>query len=140
MIYGLVHKGQSKWYMFLVFGEQIKSSCSEQSKLSFWNRLHTKVNFDAISWHKQPPDKQTFKVLPSSVNAIWKTMINTVLLAPSLGEVRVYYLQWEVFLTRESTMGLIRRVCHERTMGSFLDSKRNYSLNYLQCIKNSSLR
>ena len=40
MINDLVHKGHTKLNMLSVFGEQIKSLCSQQSKLNFWNRLH----------------------------------------------------------------------------------------------------
>ena len=33
-------------------------------------------------------------------------MTDTDVVAPSLGGVRVFYIQWEVFSTRESTLGL----------------------------------
>ena len=51
-----------------------------------------------------PPCDQSSN--PSNVKAILKAMINMDFLGPSLGGVRIFYYRWEVFPTRESTLGL----------------------------------
>ena len=71
----------------------------------FDKKRHTKLNMFNMYWHKQPHDNHT--ILTSSVNAIWKVMNNTVILALSFRGVRdFFYLQLEVSSTRESTLGL----------------------------------
>ena len=48
--------------MFSVYGEQIKSLGSKQSKFNFLKRLHQNIEFMPFGWHKQPPDDQTTQV------------------------------------------------------------------------------
>ena len=40
-----VNKGPTNLSMFSVYGEQIRSLSSKQSKLNFWNQLHPKIAF-----------------------------------------------------------------------------------------------
>ena len=47
--------------MLSVFGEQIQSLCSKQSKLNFWNWQYLQLHFYAVSWHKEPHDDQTIQ-------------------------------------------------------------------------------
>ena len=101
-----VNKGHTNLNMFSVVGEQIRSLRSKQSKFNFWNRLHPKIAFLCRFWTKTATWRQNHTILTSSVKAILKAMINTVFLGPRKGGVRTFYQQWEVFLTRESTLRL----------------------------------
>ena len=61
-----------KLNMFSAFGEKIKSLISKQSKLIFWNKLHPKLHFYAVCWHKQLPDDQTVQFWHQVSQQFWK--------------------------------------------------------------------
>ena len=91
-----VHKGLTKLNMFSVFGESLKSLCSKQSKLNFWNQLHQKITFLCRFLTQTATWQPNHTILTKSVSG--KDMTNTFFLAQSLGESEYFfYLQWEFF-------------------------------------------
>ena len=71
--------------MFLVFGEQIRSLSSKQSKLKILTNYTQKLHFYVVSRHKQPPDDQTIQCQHQVSKKILKAMIDKVFMRPSLG-------------------------------------------------------
>ena len=106
MIDDWVNKGHTNLNMFSIVGEQIRSLSSKQSKLNFWNQLHPKIAFVCRFWTQTATWQPNHTILTSSVKAILNAMIDTVFWGPSLGGIRILYLRWEVFLTREITLRL----------------------------------
>ena len=66
------------WICFFVVGEQFRSLSSNQSKLNFWNQLHTKIALLCRSWTQTATWRPNHTILTSSLLAILKAMINTV--------------------------------------------------------------
>ena len=101
MINDLVHKGLTKLNIFSVFSEQIKSVFSKQSKLKFWNWPHPKIAFVCRFLTQTANWWPNYTFLTSSVNAIQKSMTDTVFFGTKLrgGQIVFFYLQPEVFST-----------------------------------------
>ena len=92
-----VNKGHTKLNMFLVFGEQIKSLSSKQSKLNFLNRLHPIIVFLCSLLTQTATRQQNHTIWISSIKAILGDMTEMVLLEPNLGMIRMFCVQWEIF-------------------------------------------
>ena len=106
MTYDWVRKGQTKLSMYSVFGEQIKSLSSNQSKLNFWNRLHPKfallcrfLTQTATWWPNHP-------ILASSDQSNSESYDQHSFFGTKFMGGQNFYLHWEVFTTRERTLGL----------------------------------
>ena len=86
-----VHKGHTSLNVFSVFGEQIKSKSSKQSKLNFWNGLQPKMTFfcslltQTVTWQ---PNHTIWRPI---VKAILKAMTNKFFMGPCLGAVRIFF-------------------------------------------------
>ena len=92
--------------MISVYGEQTRSLCSKQSKLNFWNQLHPKIVFLCRLLTKTATWRPNHTILTKSVEAILEAMTDTVIFGTKFRGVRILSLRWEVFPTRESTLGL----------------------------------
>ena len=88
MIDDWLNKGNTNLNMFFVVGEQIRSLSSKELKLNFWNQLHPKIAFYAVSGHKQSPDNQTIQFWHQVSKEFWKLWLTHFFLGPSLGGVR----------------------------------------------------
>ena len=91
------------------FWWKIKSSSSNQLKLNFWNWLHPKFAFLCCLLTQTATWWPNHTILTSSVKEILKALTNTFFLGPSLRVVRIFCLSWDVFTTRDSTLGLTGR-------------------------------
>ena len=92
--------------MFSSVGEKIRSLSRKQSKLNFWNQLLLKIAFLCRFWTQTANWQPNHTILTSNVKAILKAMINTVFFGTKFRGVIIFYYWWEVFSTRESTLGL----------------------------------
>ena len=98
MTYKWVGKRYARLNMFSAYGEQIHSLISKPSKLNFCNQ----PNPFCCCWHNASW-QLNHTLLTLSVTAF----LNMDFWGPSLRVVRIFLnLQWYVFPTRESTLGL----------------------------------
>ena len=80
------------------------SNGSNQS-CTFETDYTLKYHLYAICWHKQSPDNQTIQFW-HQVSGQFRKPDQQVLFGRSLRVVRIIYFRWEVFPSRESTLGL----------------------------------
>ena len=61
MIYDLVHKDTQSWICFQFLANHSRVYAVSSQSWTFETDYTQKLNFHAVSWHKEPPDNQTIQ-------------------------------------------------------------------------------
>ena len=92
-----IFESLKSWHITGSAKEKLVNLSINQSKLTFWNRLHTKIAFVCRLLTQTTLWRPNHPILTSNVKAIVKAITKFK---------GIFYLSWEVLTTRESTLGL----------------------------------